>query len=90
MSGFTKSSRYGTTLAFELTATKANYWHGACRTGTCRSGELRDIVETHAVPGGFTVLHDGGAFIALSGPGIAARSTDTLYEAISGRPSRRR
>jgi hypothetical protein len=85
MSGFTRSPRYGTDVVYELTATKASHWHRSCPCGV--TDTAADIATTHAVPAGFTIVRNGGNFVALRGPGIAQEKTGPLCEAISGRSS---
>ena len=87
MSGFTTGGRYGERQVFELTSTKAGYWHRYCARDGCQGHELHAIAEAHLLPAGFEVVRDGGAFLALDGPGIADESTDALYAAVSGRGS---
>lgn len=73
---------------FELTYTKAEYWHRGCKRPECQGRDLQTIVTAHVVPAGFEVVRDGGNFIALDGPGISAGSTNALFSAVSGRASR--
>lgn len=71
---------------FELTATRATYWHRDRGPKCCRS--LADIARTHLVPAGFSwEFGRGGRFIIVSGPGLADEDTGPLYEAVSGRES---
>lgn len=69
---------------FELTATRARYWHRPQRC--CES--LADIASTHLAPAGFSVdVGTGGNFLIVAGPGLDAGETGPLYEAVSGRKS---
>jgi hypothetical protein len=49
-------------------------------------------VSAHAEPAGFTVVRDGGGFVALTGPGLtegvneSALTTDALRLAVTGKP----
>jgi hypothetical protein len=79
MSGFTQNGTY------QLTPTKALYWHRS-RTD-CPCTTVEQIVRTHLIPTGFTVV---GPHTALTGPGIDTRNDTPLYEAVSGRQSHRR
>lgn len=90
MSGFTSARRYGRGQVFELTSTKAAYWHRYCDRDDCQGDDIHAIVDAHVIPAGFTVVRDGGNYIALDGPGIAEGATDALYDAVSGRPRRNR
>lgn len=81
MSGFNRGH-------FELTATKASYWHG-CRKSNRDCHHSRgfwEIVDAHAVPAGFTVVTRRSAFVVLSGPGISEGKTRELFAALSGWP----
>jgi len=75
MSGFV-----GKTGQYDLTATKALYWHRN-RSDSCKS--LWDVVEAHVWDAGFTV-EDNGNYARISGPGLVDGWTDFLFLAISG------
>jgi len=85
MSGFTTGGRYGNRQVFELTSTKGAYWHRFCARDGCLASAPSAIAGAHLEPAGFAVVHDGGNYIALDGPGIADGSTEQLYAAVSGR-----
>lgn len=76
---------------YTLTATKAGYWHGRhCAMDTRTAEQLTELVETHLIPRGFRVTRRPSPFaVTVEGPGLAERSTSRLFEALSGRPSRR-
>jgi hypothetical protein len=69
---------------FDLTATKAEYWHRHCG---CQALEMEDIYRAHLEPAGF-VRHPAPSphMLRLTGPGIAEGSTDPLYRACVGAP----
>ena len=75
MSGFV-----GKTGQYDLTATRALYWHRN-RSDSCKS--LWDVVEAHVVDGGFTVKRRGN-WARITGPGLVDGWTDFLFQAISG------
>jgi len=75
VSGFVGKSGW-----YDLTATKALYWHRLQRD-SCKS--LVDIVHAHVVDEGFTV-QERGNFARITGPGLVDGWTDRLYVAISG------
>lgn len=75
MSGFV-----GKTGQYDLTATKALYWH-RFQKDSCKS--LWDVVEAHVWDAGFTV-EDNGNYARITGPGLIDGWTDRLYVAISG------
>lgn len=69
--------------AYDLTATKALYWH---RTrGACGCQTLSQIVGAHL--GAFRVVVWGRHHVRLTGPGLRDGSTDVLFQAVSGRVS---
>lgn len=70
--------------AYELTATKAEYWHRFCRCGRRTPAE---IIRGHVVPAGFDARPGrGGRFWRITGPGLEDGNTNALYMAVSGRP----
>jgi hypothetical protein len=81
VSGFSRS-RPG---VFDLTATKADYWH---RSQPCACPDLDAIYLEHLEPAGFE-RHDAPSpyVLRLTGPGLSERNTSALYEAVSGRRS---
>ena len=74
MSGFV-----GKSGAYDLTATKALYWH-RYRTDSCKT--LGDMVQ-HLEDGGFKV-QDKGNYLRVTGPGLGEGYTDFLYMALTG------
>lgn len=81
-------SGFQTGGAYDLTATKAAYWHGK-RQG-CNCGDLHNplaaIYEKHLEPAGFSQERAQSQFVLrLRGPGISQRRTGPMYEAISGK-----
>lgn len=86
MSGFTRDSKhYGDRLVYEALLSKWNRYHGRCGCG-------EDWVRAHAEPAGFTVVREGGGFVALAGPQLtegvdeARLTTDALWEVVTGEP----
>ena len=75
MSGFV-----GKTGWYDLTATKALYWH-RYRTDGCRS--LEDVIHAHVWDEGFTV-EEKGNWVRITGPGLVDGSTELLFSAVSG------
>ena len=75
MSGFV-----GKTGWYDLTETKALYWHRN-RADSCKS--LADVVQAHVVDGGFKVQQKG-TWVRITGPGLVDGWTDFLFLAISG------
>lgn len=86
MSGFTRGKRW----AYELTDTKAHYWHRDHERGEadrcwCRQpGSLHALYERVLKPRGFELVTGGASWLGLNGPGLDERSTDVLYAAIHG------
>lgn len=85
MSGFTRDTKhYGDRLVYEALDSKWRRYHARCRCG----GHWSDHLE----PAGFTVVRQGNAFVALTGPGLtegvdeAALTTNALWEAVTGQP----
>lgn len=73
MSGFVAGG------VFELTATKAESWHG--RAGCCRNAW--EMVDHHVRPAGFVAKPGrGGRFWRVTGPGLVDGSTDQLFAAL--------
>lgn len=75
MSGFV-----GKTGWYDLTATKALYWHRN-RSDSCKS--LEDIMYKHVTGEGFRVEGKGN-WARITGPGLVDGWTDLLYLAVSG------
>jgi hypothetical protein len=75
VSGFVGKSGW-----YDLTATKALYWH-RYRSDSCRS--LADIVHAHIVDGGFRVQEKGN-YVRVTGPGLVLGWTDFLFMSIAG------
>lgn len=69
---------------FDLTATKAEYWHRSCPDHHDQVLELEDLWQVHLEPAGF-VRHDAPSpyMLRLTGPGIDRGSTDHLYKALT-------
>ncbi len=87
MSGWT--AKYAAPV-FELTATKAGYWHRNCSQGCA---DLEDIWRNHLADQGFELVRDGGTYIAVTWPGavagVSTEGTGPLWTALSGLPSTR-
>ncbi|MEU4332703.1 hypothetical protein [Nonomuraea dietziae] len=88
MSGFTRDTqRYGDKLVYEALGSKWRRYHDThCGCGL-------NWVTEHAEPAGFTVVHSGTGWVALTGPGLtedvdeSALTTDALWKAVTGKPS---
>lgn len=83
MSGFTR----GQPWTFELTFTKASYWHRVHAPDPCWCRDpdrLHALAQSVLVPAGFEVVAEHGSWLGLNGPGLDEASTDELWAAISG------
>lgn len=88
MSGFTRDPKYyGDRLVYEALLSKWSRYHARCRCGN-------NWITHHAVPAGFTVVRDGGNFVAFVGRGLtegideARLTADALWQAVTGQPGK--
>lgn len=68
---------------FELTRTRAKYWH---RGRDCGCASLEAIAAQHLGDFAWTA-GQGGNWLDVTGPGLGEGSTSPLFEAVSGRKS---
>lgn len=86
MSGW---QRWRGRVVFDLTATKAKYWHRHCPCGV--PGDLDHVWRDHLEPTGRFDLFQApsGAVLRVSWPGARLGGpTDPLYHAIAKPPAR--
>lgn len=99
MSGFTRHvKRYGDRLVYEALDSKWRRYHQQHCAGlrTHRPGwQERNCTGNwldHATAAGFTVVHKGRGFVALTGPGLtegvdeSRLTANALWEAVTGKP----